>query len=88
MQVRVNIPIISNLQWSVQVSFLGSTSSTPHVSITTAVILAAAGGAEMILEPEHSSQDSVKPILKKKSFSEEYSYRWALNITFRVSTVN
>lgn len=54
--------------------FLGSTTSTPHVSITTAVILAAAGGAEMILEPE-PSQDSVKPILKKKSLSEEYSYR-------------
>lgn len=80
--------ILSNLQWSVQVSFLGSTSSTPHVSITTAVILAAAGGAEMILEPEQPSQDSVKPILKKKSFSEEYSYRWALHMTFRVSTVN
>ncbi|XP_066250261.1 supervillin-like [Euwallacea similis] len=54
-------------------SSAGSTSSTPHVSITTAVILAAAGGAEMILEPE-VSQDSVKPILKKKSFSDEYSY--------------
>ncbi|XP_064214700.1 supervillin isoform X3 [Tribolium castaneum] len=50
-------------------SSAGSTSSTPHVSITTAVILAAAGGAEMVLEGE-----SVKPILKKKSFSEESSY--------------
>ncbi|XP_044270482.1 uncharacterized protein LOC123015087 isoform X2 [Tribolium madens] len=50
-------------------SSAGSTSSTPHVSITTAVILAAAGGAEMVLENE-----SVKPILKKKSFSEESSY--------------
>ncbi|XP_050500586.1 supervillin-like isoform X2 [Diabrotica virgifera virgifera] len=52
-------------------SSAGSTSSTPHVSITTAVILAAAGGAEMVLEPE---ADAVKPILKKKSFSEEYSH--------------
>ncbi|CAG9830419.1 unnamed protein product [Diabrotica balteata] len=51
-------------------SSAGSTNSTPHVSITTAVILAAAGGAEMVLEPE---ADAVKPILKKKSFSEEYS---------------
>ncbi|XP_063919951.1 uncharacterized protein LOC135134963 isoform X4 [Zophobas morio] len=50
-------------------SSAGSTNSTPHVSITTAVILAAAGGAEMVLEPE-----TVKPILKKKSFSEEHSY--------------
>ncbi|XP_050301678.1 uncharacterized protein LOC126739900 isoform X2 [Anthonomus grandis grandis] len=52
-------------------SSAGSTSSTPHVSITTAVILAAAGGAEMILEPE-TSQDSVKPILKKTRCIEEY----------------
>ncbi|KAJ8925022.1 hypothetical protein NQ315_001188, partial [Exocentrus adspersus] len=51
-------------------SSAGSTSSTPHVSITTAVILAAAGGAEIILEPE---SEPVKPILKKKSFSEEHS---------------
>lgn len=51
-------------------SSAGSTSSTPHVSITTAVILAAAGGAEMVLEPE---SEPVKPILKKKSFSEEHS---------------
>ncbi|XP_056635872.1 uncharacterized protein LOC130444644 isoform X1 [Diorhabda sublineata] len=52
-------------------SSAGSTSSTPHVSITTAVILAAAGGAEMVLEPEG---EAVKPILKKKSFSEDYSH--------------
>lgn len=49
-------------------SSAGSTSNTPHVSITTAVILAAAEGAEMVLENE-----SVKPCLKKKSFSEENS---------------
>ncbi|XP_019766886.2 uncharacterized protein LOC109542202 isoform X2 [Dendroctonus ponderosae] len=52
-------------------SSAGSTGSTPHVSITTAVILAAAGGAEMILEPD--VQDPVRPILKKKS-SEECSF--------------
>ncbi|KAJ8957581.1 hypothetical protein NQ318_020622 [Aromia moschata] len=52
-------------------SSAGSTGSTPHVSITTAVILAAAGGAEIVLEPEN---ESVKPILKKKSFSDEHSY--------------
>ncbi|XP_030765564.1 nucleolar protein dao-5-like isoform X2 [Sitophilus oryzae] len=57
-------------------SSAGSNSSTPHVSITTAVILAAAGGAEMVLEPE-ASQESVKPILKKKSFSEDYSYSFS-----------
>ncbi|KAL1518089.1 hypothetical protein ABEB36_001766 [Hypothenemus hampei] len=51
-------------------SSAGSTNGTPHVSITTAVILAAAEGAEMILDP---IQDPVKPILKKKSFSEEQS---------------
>ncbi|XP_017777555.1 PREDICTED: supervillin isoform X2 [Nicrophorus vespilloides] len=46
-------------------SSAGSSSSTHHhVSIATAVILAAAEGAEIIL-------DSVKPILKKKSFSED-----------------
>lgn len=50
-------------------SSAGSSSTTSHVSITTAVILAAADGAEMVLEP---SGDIVKPILKKKSFSEEY----------------
>lgn len=47
-------------------SSAGSSSTSSHVSITTAVILAAAGGAEMVLEA-----DAVKPILKKKSFSEE-----------------
>lgn len=52
-------------------SSAGSSSTTSHVSITTAVILAAADGAEMVLEP---SVDVVKPILKKKSLSEEYSY--------------
>ncbi|KAJ8971944.1 hypothetical protein NQ314_000467 [Rhamnusium bicolor] len=52
-------------------SSAGSTTSTPHVSITTAVILAAARGAEIILEPE---SETVKPILKKKSFSEDHSY--------------
>lgn len=50
-------------------SSAGSSSTTSHVSITTAVILAAAEGAEMVLEP---SVDVVKPILKKKSISEEY----------------
>lgn len=47
-------------------SSTGSSGSSPHVSIATAVILAAAGGAEIILDTE-----TVKPILKKKSFSEE-----------------
>lgn len=50
-------------------SSAGSSSTTSHVSITTAVILAAADGAEMVLEP---TADMVKPILKKKSLSEEY----------------
>lgn len=45
----------------------GSSGTSPHVSIATAVILAAAGGAEIILD----SSETVKPILKKKSFSEE-----------------
>lgn len=45
----------------------GSNSPSPHISIATAVILAAAGGAEIVLE----SLDAVKPILKKKSFSDE-----------------
>lgn len=45
-----------------------SNSSSPHVSIATAVILAAAGGAEMILDKH---ENAVKPILKKKSFSDE-----------------
>ncbi|GJQ68085.1 hypothetical protein Trydic_g16780 [Trypoxylus dichotomus] len=48
-------------------SSAGSTSGNQHVSIATAVILAAAGGAEMILEPN----DHVKPILKKKSIEEQ-----------------
>ncbi|XP_074029765.1 supervillin isoform X3 [Leptinotarsa decemlineata] len=52
-------------------SSAGSTGSSPHVSITTAVILAAAGGAEMVLDPE---PEPVKPILKKRSFSEEHTY--------------
>lgn len=50
-------------------SSAGSTSGNQHVSIATAVILAAAGGAEMILD----SNDHVRPILKKKSI-EEQSY--------------
>lgn len=50
-------------------SSAGSSSTTSHVSITTAVVLAAAEGAEMLLEP---FMDTVKPILKKKSFSDEY----------------
>lgn len=37
-----------------------------HVSIAQAVILAAAGGAEIV-----DDKDAVRPILKKKSFSEE-----------------
>ncbi|KAF5294574.1 hypothetical protein FQA39_LY13333 [Lamprigera yunnana] len=48
-------------------SSTGSITHSPHVSIATAVILAAAGGAEMVLEPN----ELVKPILKKKSFSED-----------------
>lgn len=48
-------------------SSAGSTSSNQHVSIATAVILAAAGGAEMILEPN----EHVRPILKKKSIEEQ-----------------
>ncbi|XP_045461852.1 supervillin-like isoform X2 [Harmonia axyridis] len=52
-------------------SSAGSTAnSTPHVSITTAVILAAASGAEMVLE---SASTSVRPILKKKSISDDQS---------------
>lgn len=51
-------------------SSAGSTSNSPHISIATAVILAAAGGAEIVLD----NTDTVKPILKKKSFSEEHSY--------------
>lgn len=52
-------------------SSAGSTGSSPHVSITTAVILAAARGAEMVLQ--QSEPEPMKPILKKKS-SEDYSY--------------
>ncbi|XP_025829132.1 supervillin isoform X3 [Agrilus planipennis] len=48
------------------VSSAGSSSNAPHISITTAVILAAAGGAEMVLE----ANETVKPILKKKSSDE------------------
>lgn len=51
-------------------SSAGSSSTTSHVSITTAVILAAAGGAEMVLDSPPA--ETVKPILKKKSFSEEH----------------
>lgn len=43
----------------------GSSVNSPHVSIATAVILAAAGGAEIVLDAE-----TVRPILKKKSFEE------------------
>lgn len=49
-------------------SSTGSSSNSPHVSIATAVILAAAGGAEIVLDNE---KETVKPILKKKSFSDE-----------------
>lgn len=45
----------------------GSSGNSPHVSIATAVILAAAGGAEIVLD----SGETVKPILKKKSFSDD-----------------
>ena len=48
-------------------SSAGSAVGSQHVSIATAVILAAAGGAEMVLE----QNDHVKPILKKKG-SEEH----------------
>ncbi|XP_060534945.1 supervillin-like isoform X2 [Cylas formicarius] len=51
-------------------SSAGSTGSTPHVSITTAVILAAAEGAEMVLQQAPSA---MRPILKKKSSSDEYA---------------
>ncbi|KAL3275485.1 hypothetical protein HHI36_020245 [Cryptolaemus montrouzieri] len=52
-------------------SSAGSTANTPHVSITTAVILAAASGAEMVLD---SDNVPVRPILKKKSFSDDQSF--------------
>lgn len=44
----------------------GSSTASSHVSIAQAVILAAAKGAELVEE-----KDSFRPILKKKSFSEE-----------------
>lgn len=43
-----------------------SSTTSSHVSIAQAVILAAAGGAEIV-----DDKDPVRPILKKKSFSEE-----------------
>ncbi|KAF5297869.1 hypothetical protein FQR65_LT09894 [Abscondita terminalis] len=51
-------------------SSTGSTNQSPHVSIATAVILAAAGGAEIVLE----NNELVKPILKKKSISEDLTF--------------
>ncbi|CAH2039429.1 unnamed protein product, partial [Iphiclides podalirius] len=44
-----------------------SSTTSSHVSIAQAVLLAAAGGAEIVEE----EKDIVRPILKKKSFSEE-----------------
>lgn len=44
-----------------------SSTTSSHVSIAQAVLLAAAGGAEIVEE----DKESVRPILKKKSFSEE-----------------
>ncbi|CAG9561401.1 unnamed protein product [Danaus chrysippus] len=44
-----------------------SSTTSSHVSIAQAVLLAAAGGAELVDE----DKDTVRPILKKKSFSEE-----------------
>lgn len=52
-------------------SSAGSSTGTPHVSITTAVILAAAGGAEMVLENEALT---TKPILKKNRSEQKDSY--------------
>ncbi|XP_045495492.1 uncharacterized protein LOC123694186 isoform X3 [Colias croceus] len=46
-----------------------SSTTSSHVSIAQAVLLAAAGGAEIIEREE--DKDAVRPILKKKSFSEE-----------------
>ncbi|XP_050666476.1 supervillin isoform X3 [Leptidea sinapis] len=45
-----------------------SSTTSSHVSIAQAVLLAAAGGAEII---DQDDKDIVRPILKKKSFSEE-----------------
>lgn len=44
-----------------------SSTTSSHVSIAQAVLLAAAGGAEIVEE----DKETVRPILKKKSFSEE-----------------
>ncbi|XP_050351467.1 uncharacterized protein LOC126774154 isoform X2 [Nymphalis io] len=44
-----------------------SSTTSSHVSIAQAVLLAAAGGAELVEE----DKEAVRPILKKKSFSEE-----------------
>lgn len=44
-----------------------SSTTSSHVSIAQAVLLAAAGGAEII----DDDKETVRPILKKKSFSEE-----------------
>lgn len=44
-----------------------SSTTSSHVSIAQAVLLAAAGGAELV----DDDKETVRPILKKKSFSEE-----------------
>lgn len=44
-----------------------SSTASSHVSIAQAVLLAAAGGAELV----DDEKETVRPILKKKSFSEE-----------------
>ena len=44
-----------------------SSTASSHVSIAQAVLLAAAGGAEIV----DDDKETVRPILKKKSFSEE-----------------
>lgn len=44
-----------------------SSTASSHVSIAQAVLLAAAGGAEIV----EDDKETVRPILKKKSFSEE-----------------
>lgn len=44
-----------------------SSTTSSHVSIAQAVLLAAAGGAELV----DDEKETVRPILKKKSFSEE-----------------